>query len=193
MDQAVGPFVRSQPAGSVSISPPWSNIQTAINANPGATTFWLTAGTYNATSFITAKTNNIFIGQYGAIIDGTGWSSSDSSDGAFKGQNLDIDNITISNLVIQNMPQRGIQSYKDFCSGWIVEHCEIKGCHTGIDVCPGSTIRYNYIHHNVTLTPGDPDPANRGGGYFGLNSPNVLFLGNEFAYNGAEQKLSLIH
>ena len=39
---------------------------------PGATTFCLRAGVHDLTSSITPKTGNTFVGEYGAILDGTG-------------------------------------------------------------------------------------------------------------------------
>jgi len=153
MDVPIGPYVRSQPAGSVSISPPWANVQTAIDANPGATTFWLTAGTYTVTGSGTPKSNNTFIGQYGAILDGTGWSTSDDTAAPFRALDQGISSVTVSNLVIQNMPQCGVHGVSygaadaDPARNWTVEHCEIHDSPQGIVLANmGCRILYNYVH-----------------------------------------------
>ena len=43
---------------------------------------------------------------HGAILDGSGWSTADDTQAAFRAHNEDIDYVTIRNLVIRNMPQR---------------------------------------------------------------------------------------
>ncbi len=174
------------PAGAVNISP-GSSIQTAVDGNPGATTFCLLAGVHSITNEIVPKTGNTFVGQYGAIIDGSGWSTGDLDDAAFKAVSVDVDNVTIRNLVIRAMPRYGIQAAKDFTNNWVVEYNEITRTVTGVSVATGSVVRHNVIHRNVGIVD-DPDPALRGGGYLVYLSSNVTFDNNEIAYNGAEQK-----
>jgi len=67
----------SQIAGAVTITlPPGANLQSAVNATPGGTTFVLTPGVYRAQS-VQPKTGDSFIGEAGAVMDGaallTGW------------------------------------------------------------------------------------------------------------------------
>src|SRR5687768_1561249 len=64
------------PAGAVDISPGNNTIQSFVNAYSGATTFCLRAGVHSLISSIKPKTGNTFVGEYGAILDGTGWTSS---------------------------------------------------------------------------------------------------------------------
>ena len=176
------------PAGAVDIWPGQS-IQTSINLNTGDKTFCLRAGVHSLTSSITPKTGNTFVGEYGAILDGTNWSTSDTTQAAFRAHNQDIDYVTIRNLRILNMPWKGIHAYYWLTpDNWTIENNEIAGNHVGIMFPDHSTIRNNYIHHNY----GDPssnDAALRGGGYGGYFSSNTTFENNEIAYNGKEQKV----
>ena len=91
----------------------------------GNTTFCLRAGTHSLRSSITPKTGNTFVGEYGAILDGTGWTTSDDTQAAFRAHNQDIDYVTIRNLVIRNMPQRGIHAYYWMADHWTIEYNEI--------------------------------------------------------------------
>ena len=58
------------PAGAVNIVPGQS-IQPLVNMYPGGTTFCLRAGVHRLTSSIRPKTGNTFVGEYGAILDGS--------------------------------------------------------------------------------------------------------------------------
>lgn len=173
------------PAGSVSI-PVNSNIQTFIDSSVGATTFCLAAGTYNITRSLAPKTGNTFIGQYGAILDGTGWTTTDLDAAFFKAINNGITGVTIKNLVMRNGPSYCVNSYLTAAS-WVVDHNEIYRCRSGISVGTGGTISSNFIHHNVGVT-GDPRPELRGGGYTLNSSRGVSLVDNEISYNGTEQK-----
>ena len=44
---------------------------------------------------------------------------------AFRAHNQDIDYVTIRNLVIRNMPQRGIHAYHWMSDHWTIEYNEI--------------------------------------------------------------------
>jgi len=176
------------PANAVNIIPGTNNIQTAVNANLGGTTFCLKAGVFSITSAITPKSGDIFVGEYGAILDGTGWTTADSNEGAFRGHNEDIDDVTIRNLVIRKMPMKGIHAYRDACDRWTIEYNEIAYNKYGLNAPSNSLIRNNYIHHNS----GDPTsqiPSNQGGGYGAYLSSNTVFSDNEISYNGPEQKI----
>lgn len=171
------------PAGSTTASR-----QTVINANPNGTVFCLAAGIHFATGSNTPKTNQQFIGQFGAIIDGTSWPrpEADLDASPFKAINNGITGVVIKNLVIQNMPSYGIDAYLT-SSTWTVDHCEITGCRTGLSVSNNSQVTNNFIHHNFGID-GDPNPALRGGGYVVSQTIGVLFDNNEVSYNGREQK-----
>jgi parallel beta-helix repeat protein len=176
------------PAGAVNISP-GTNIQNVVNAHPGNTTFCLKAGTHSIKSSITPKTGNTFVGEFGAILDGTGWTTTDSTQAAFRAHNQDIDDVTIRNLVIRNMPQKGIHAFYWMSDRWTIEHNEITGAHTGINAPNNSVIRRNHIHRNVR-NPAAVNPADRGGGYAANRAQNVLFEANEISHNGPEQKVT---
>jgi hypothetical protein len=114
------------PAGAIAIGPGNNTIQSFVNAYPGATTFCLRAGVHSLISAITPKTGNIFVGEYGAILDGTGWTTTDTYQGAFRAHNENIDDVTIRNLVIRNMPQKG-SCVPDYSDRWTIEYNDISG------------------------------------------------------------------
>jgi parallel beta-helix repeat protein len=164
------------PAGAVDIWPGVS-IQTMVNTYPGNTTFCIRAGSHSIRSSITPKTGNTFVGEYGAVLDGTGWNASDSTEAAFRAHNQDIDYVTIRNLAIRNMPQRGIHAFYYMSNNWTIEYNEITNTQWGIVFPASSMIRNNRIHHNAS------------GGYLGTYSHQSTIENNEIAYNGTEQKV----
>jgi parallel beta-helix repeat protein len=176
------------PSGAIDVWP-GQPIQTAVNNYPGSTTFCLRAGVHSLTSSITPKTGNTFVGEYGAVLDGSNWSSSDSTQAAFRAHNQDIDYVTIRNLVIRKMPQKGIHAFYWLTPDhWTIENNEIAENKTGILFPDHSVIRNNYIHHNYD-DPSATDPGRRGGGYVGYYASYTTFENNEIAYNGKEQKI----
>jgi hypothetical protein len=178
------------PAGAVDIWPGQS-IPLIVSSYPSSTTFCLRAGVHYLTSSVTPKTGNTFVGEYGAILDGSGWSTTDDTQAAFRAHNQDIDYVTIRNLVIRNMPQQGIHAYYWMADHWTLEFNEIAYNKIGVEFAPDFLIRNNYIHHNVGISPSSTNPAERGGGYQGFRSDNTTFDSNEIAYNGREQKVGL--
>jgi parallel beta-helix repeat protein len=175
---ATGPQANSGcPVGAINI-PAGDGIQNAIDAHGGYTTFCLEAGTHAVTAAITPKTGDIFVGEAGAVLDGSGWTTADRDQGAFGAHSQDIDYVTIRNLVIRRMPQKGIQASADGATGWTIENNEIAwNQHTGVSAPRGSIVRNNHIHHNAT------------GGYSAYRADGTLFEGNEIAFNGSEQKI----
>ena len=185
---AVGPqSTITCPAGAVDIWP-GQYIPGIVNGFAGSTTFCLRAGVHYVTSAITPKTGNTFVGEYGAVLDGSSWSTSDGTQAAFRAHNQDIDYVTIRNLVIRNMPQQAIHAYYWMSDHWTIEYNEIGSNRWGIEFGPDFTIRNNYIHHNVGNTSSSI-AAERGGGYVGAQANNTTFDSNEIAYNGPEQKV----
>jgi len=165
------------PSGAIDIWPGQS-IQSTVNGYAGATTFCLRAGVHGLTSSITPKTGNTFVGEYGAILDGTNWSTTDATQAAFRAHNQDIDYVTIRNLVIRNMPQRGIHAYYYMADNWTIENNEIgPNKDVGLVFGGSATIKNNYIHHNTYS------------GYMGPYAHNATLEGNEIAYNGWQQKV----
>lgn len=183
-----GPRVISQPGGSTTITAGSTSaqIQTAVTAAAAGTTFWFPAGTYVFTSNVIPKSNQRFVGQYGAIFEGTTWSSGDVDDAFFKSINNGVTGVTVENLVLQNGPSYGVNSYVT-ASGWTVTYCEITGNRTGVSVGTAGVISHNKIHHNTGI-PTDPDPAMRGGGISLGASAGAQIIYNEISYNGFEQK-----
>jgi parallel beta-helix repeat protein len=174
------------PASAISVFP-GSSIQSAVNANPGASTFCLRAGIHSLTSSIVPKTGNTFIGEYGAVVDGSSWTQATADHVAlFMAHNQDIDLVTIRNLVIRNAPgKRCIHAFWWMSDRWTIEHNEITGCLSGVSVPPRSILRNNYIHHNG----GGSDGTVPNGGYILTEADDVLIEGNEIAYNGGIQKI----
>lgn len=166
----------SCPAGAVAISP-GTDIQTVVSGHAGGTVFCLRAGIHYLARAITPKSGNIFVGEYGAVLDGSRWSTTDVNQAAFRAQSQDVDDVTIRNLVIRNMPQKGIHASADASDRWTIEYNEIAGNRTGVAAPSRSVVRNNYIHHNTS------------GGYSAYRAASPVFEGNEIAYNGGEQKL----
>jgi parallel beta-helix repeat protein len=156
----------------VNISPgSGSNIQNAVNSHPAGTAFCLAPGTFNITSAITPKTGNSFTGTYGAVLDGSGWSTSDSTQGAFRAWNQDVDDVTIRNVVIRNMPQRAVSTIYGGPDRWIVDHNDLFACQVGLQHADFARVTNNSIHHN------------RQYGIVDYRSTGALIANNEIAFN----------
>jgi parallel beta-helix repeat protein len=145
-----------------------------VNLFPGKTTFCLKAGVHRIRRAITPKSGNAFVGEPGAILDGTGWVTDDPNQGAFRAHNQNIDDVNIRNLVIRNMPQRGVHAFHWASDRWTIEHNEITGTKIAVSVPNNSMVRKNYIHHNAS-------------GYAAYRTANTVFDGNEIAYNGLQK------
>jgi hypothetical protein len=199
------------PAGAVDVLPGQS-IQLIINANVGATTFCLHKGVYPITASIRPKTGNTFVGEYvldsqgqpqPAILDGTGWTTTERTQAAFRvyddpndpnDPTDPVNDVTIRNLVVRNMPQWGIyaewgiNASQQLANHWTIDHNEIASSKWGLLFGPNFTVTNNYIHHNVGNSSSSI-PDDRGGGYLGDSADNTTFDNNEIAYNGREQKV----
>jgi parallel beta-helix repeat protein len=157
---------------------PGQSIQLIVNANAAGTTFCLHAGTHPITGSITPKTGDIFVGEFGAVLDGTGWSTTDSTAGAFRASDQDIDDVTIRNLVIRNMPKQAIYASFHKSDRWTIEFNELTLNQTAVSAPNNSVVRNNYIHHNTA------------DGYSAFRSSNILFEANEIAYNGSQKVIA---
>jgi parallel beta-helix repeat protein len=136
------------PAEAVKLRPS-RDIQAAVDSKPRGTAFCLSARTFHITGSITPKTGDSFTGVYGATLDGSGWSTTDDTQGAFRCSNQDIDNVTIKNLIIRNMPVYGINAYTNFCDGWTISHNEVFGNTIGFSHGNDFAISHNYVHDNT--------------------------------------------
>lgn len=160
--------------------------QTLINGNPTGTSFCIQSGLHTASGPNTPKSGNIFTGQYGAIIDGTGWVSSDNTDAFFKAHLQDIDSVTIKNLTLRNFPQRAIHTWHDFSDGWIIDYNEISTGQCGVSIPNSSFVRHNYIHHCNGPSSGGTIPN---GAYIVSLAHDILFEDNHFSFCGDIQKV----
>jgi hypothetical protein len=158
---------------------PGTAIQGVVDTFGGNTTFCLRAGTHSLRSSIRPKTGDVFVGEYGAILDGTGWSTSDDTQAAFRAHNEDIDYVTIRNLVIRKMPFSGIHTYYWMSDHWTIEYNEI-AWQIGVELSPYFTVRTitspQRGHQSLVV-----NPAERGGGYQGFRADNTTLDNNEIA------------
>src|SRR4051812_712735 len=60
------------PSGAIAV-PAAASLQAAVNAAPAGSTFCLKAGTHPITAPVTPKSRDTFVGEYGAILDGSTW------------------------------------------------------------------------------------------------------------------------
>ena len=116
-----------------------------------------------------------------------GPSSHPQTFGLVNAHNQDIDNVTIRNLVIRDSSEQGIHAYTNFSDGWVIDHNEVTGNKSGVQIGNFTTVSANTIHHNVGNSSSSK-PADRGGGYGGYLQHDNLWVNNEIAYNGPEQK-----
>jgi hypothetical protein len=155
----------------VNISP-GTDIQAMTNLYVQGTTFCIKAGVHYVRTPIYPKTNNRYVGEYGAILDGSQWQSTTSSMGAFIGSGRIVSYVTIRNLVIRNMPLAGIATGFGVNDHWTIDHNEISGSVVGIALPDYSTVTSNFIHHNVQY------------GYTGYRTTGSVIQNNEVSYNG---------
>ena len=136
------------------------------------TTFCIKAGVHYVRAPIYPKTNNRYVGEYGAILDGSQWQPTNSSLGAFTGMARSISYVTIRNLVIRDMPQAGIATAFGVNSHWTIDHNEISGSVVGVALLPDySTVTNNFIHHNDKY------------GYTAYKTTGSVITNNEVSHN----------
>jgi hypothetical protein len=178
------------PAGAVELAAGQGSaeLQALVNGNAGATTFCVRAGTHAWSGSVTPKTGNAFIGEYGAILDGTGWAFTDLGQGAFRCVNQDIDDVAIENLQFKNMPAKAVGAFFNSCDRWIVRHNTFDGNRIGVHVGNYFTVEHNRFsnHHGDDSSP---TQNLRGGAYHGYRPIGTKIRHNEFFDNGPEQKI----
>lgn len=160
--------------------------QALIDANPSGTSFCLQTGVHFASGDGVPKSGDIFTGQYGAIIEGSGWLTGDLDASPFRAVNTGVVDVQIRNLEIRNCPSYAINAYLT-SSGWIVDHCDLHHNRYGLSLGKYAIASNNRIMYNVGDTS-NPNAAYRGGGYAFNSSIGLQFLHNEVAFNGVEQK-----
>jgi len=165
-----GPLASSDPAviGGIEVFP-GESIQSAVDANPGNTTFVLKAGTHRRQRVV-PKSGNTFLGEPGTVLDGENTTSQ-----GFVGS---ADNITIRNLTmtryIPGVHHGAIEPARREGIGWLVEDCEISYSDgAGIVIANQGIVRRCHIHHNGQMgITGWPD--------------NGLVEDNEVSYNNTD-------
>jgi hypothetical protein len=152
------------PAGAVDIAP-GTDIQAKINANAGGTVFCLRAGRHTpATAYLDPSPGDVFIGEYGAVVDGQHLRKE-----AFS-YRYGPKPVTIKNLTIENFVSNGIGGG----NGWTIEHNEVRS-NGGDGVWLGSVNRNNYVHHN-----------HHGGMVSGFGQSGMVVENNEIAFNNTD-------
>ena len=162
-----------------------------MNANLPGTAFCLLVGVHQVPAPVNPKTGNSFTGEFGAVVDGTGATFPTREpllQGLFAAHNQDIDNVTIRNLIIRDSTKAGIAAFYNLSDGWAIENNEIANNKHGVQLPNSTVVAHNFIHHNVG-DPSNPVPSERGGAYGSFRAHDVLFLDNEIAFNGPEQKV----
>ncbi|MDQ6616347.1 MAG: right-handed parallel beta-helix repeat-containing protein [Actinomycetota bacterium] len=136
----------TQPPGSVVVDVN-TNLETATQAAPPGTTFWLTPGvhTFGTGQFDQAipKDNNVYIGAPGAILDGQGLNLFAFTQHAI--------GVTIEYLTIQNFASPGNEAAVNHDSGanWLIQFNSIQDNNTvGLNVGSNGVVRYNCVTRN---------------------------------------------
>lgn len=182
---------------------PGDNLQQLVNSHPAGTTFYLRAGVHKSpggTRHVDPKSDNTFIGEPGAVMDGGGTTTFAFQD------NMKGARVTIRGLIIQNYStptQRG--AIDAGSGGWRVIGNEIRN-NSGAAVSLGGSgwvIESNNIHHNEqigikgqgsggrvvgnTIAYNNPDrrydPAWEAGGTKFVNTTNLYVAGNKVLNN----------
>jgi hypothetical protein len=154
----------------VNISP-GADIQAMTNFFAQGTTFCIQAGVHSIREPIYPKTNNIYVGENGAILDGSQWQTTNTTLGAFTGKGRSISYVTIRNLVIRNMPGFGIATAYAANSHWTIDHNELSGSRIGLSFPDYSIVTNNFIHHNAQY------------GYNGYRATGSVIQNNEISFN----------
>jgi parallel beta-helix repeat protein len=127
---------------------PGTNIQTRVNQFPGATTFYLRAGTHRRQTVV-PKTDNRFIGEAGAVLDGENVTAL-----AFSTVTARSSRVTIKGLAIRNYAsgsgQGAIQG--DGGTSWVVEDNSVyRNKVIGIRCGPSWQVRRNKVYQNGVI------------------------------------------
>ncbi len=164
------------PAGAVNISP-GEDIVAIVEARAAGTTFCILAGTHHPTAPINPKSNDVLVGQYGAIIDGTNllpMSFDVGSTSIIRGWNCGTTcgDVTVRNLVIRNLPKYHCIGMYSGGDRWTVDHNDVSGCLIGLNMMNGGRVTNNYFHHHSSFAIG------------GYRANNAVIDHNEIAHSG---------
>jgi parallel beta-helix repeat protein len=127
---------------------PGSSIQGVVNAYPGGTTFYIRAGVHRQQR-INPKTNNVFVGEAGAVLDGENVATY-----AFLASNALPQNVTIRNLEIANYatPSQSGAIQGDNGFGWVVADNRVHdNLAIGIRTGKGWQVLRNTVYRNGVI------------------------------------------
>ncbi len=167
-------LIASLPATAQTIDPLWvqiypgTSIQSRVNQFPGATTFYLRAGTHRRQTVV-PKTDNRFIGEAGAVLDGENVTAL-----AFSTVSARSSRVTIKGLSIRNYASGSSQGaiQGDGGTSWVVEDNFVyRNKVIGIRCGPGWQVRRNKVYQNGVI------------GISGYKSNSIIIEGNEVYEN----------
>jgi hypothetical protein len=127
---------------------PGSSIQKVVNAYPGATTFYIRAGVHRQQR-VNPKTNNVFIGEEGAVLDGE-----NVTPYAFEATAASPHGVTIRKLEIRQYasPAQAGAIQGDNGPNWILEDNIVHdNAYVGIRTGRGWQVRRNAVYRNGVM------------------------------------------
>ena len=127
---------------------PGSSIQAAVNAYPGATTFYIRAGVHRRQR-INPKTNNVFIGEAGAVLDGE-----NITPYAFEATTAIPQSVIIKQLEIRRYasPAQAGAIQGDNGPNWVLEDNIVHdNSYIGIRTGRGWQLRRNAVYRNGVI------------------------------------------
>jgi parallel beta-helix repeat protein len=155
---------------------PGTSIQETVNAYPGATTFYVRAGTHRRQT-VKPKSGNAFIGESGATLDGE-----NTAEYAFEGVRGGSTNVTIRGLEITRYASRSQRGALQGDSGtnWVVEDNSVHdNAAIGVRTGPGWQVRRNKVYRNGVI------------GISGYQADGVIIEENEIFENNWSQVTEL--
>ena len=159
------------PAGAINIAP-GSSIQTAVNANPNGTKFCLLAGTHSGQQ-VQPKTGNMFVGQFGAIMDGN-----HTAVYAFQASTSHPTGVVVKNLEIrnyQNASQQGAFRGDNGTSWTVINNSIHDNSQIGVRMGPSWVVSNNKVYRNGVI------------GISGYQSNGATVTNNEVYNNNLSQ------
>jgi parallel beta-helix repeat protein len=149
--------------------------QTFVNSYPNGTTFCLKSGTHYIATSILAKSNDIYWGESGTILDFA--NASLSGQGGFVycfygyGGTTGQQYVTVKNLAIRNCAPSSPGAALKLGWNWTVDKVDVSNSYDGVHVSNNAVIRNSYLHHNNQY------------GLAGGPASNILIENNELAFN----------
>ena len=151
------------------------SIQSVVDANPAGTSYILGTGIHKDQQIV-PKTGDSFIGQPGAILDGSGLPANRAY--AF---NAPVDNVTVEELEIRNFDhntQQGVIRSNGSGNGWVVRNNNIHHNTAGPYAHTDWLVEGNHVHHNEQI------------GIFARGF-RARIINNEISYNNYNDRYSM--